>query len=377
MSTYAEVFPPGEFLKDELEARNWSQVEFASIIGRPVRTVNEIIAGKRSITPETALQLEASLGTSAELWMNLESQYQLSKVRQPQNTIARKAEIYSKFPVRELAKRGWIDATEDVEVLGHELAKFYAISSLDEEPSLAHAAKKSSYGSVTIHQWSWIFRVQQIASGFVVPKYNKTKLLESLLPLKNLMSAPEEIRHVPRLLNEAGIRFLIVEALPGSKIDGACLWLEGQHPVIALSCRLDRIDNFWFVLRHEIEHLIQEHGKENGLIFDEDISEPGEAATLEEERIANDAASEFGVTEADLKNYIARVNPYIFSREKVLGFSMRLSLHPGIVIGRLHKQMEKRGDASAYRFLREYLVKVRHIVSSSSPTDGWGNVYPV
>jgi HTH-type transcriptional regulator/antitoxin HigA len=77
----SEVFPPGEFLRDELEARSWSQTEFAEIIGRPVRLINEIIAGKRAITPETATQFGASLGTSAELWMNLESQYRQRRRR--------------------------------------------------------------------------------------------------------------------------------------------------------------------------------------------------------------------------------------------------------------------------------------------------------
>lgn len=108
MSTYAEIFPPGEFLRDELEARNWTQTEFAEIIGRPVRLVNEIISGKKSITPETALQLSASLGTSPELWMNLESQYQLSKVRKTNTLIERKASLYGRFPVRD--KRGTVDA---------------------------------------------------------------------------------------------------------------------------------------------------------------------------------------------------------------------------------------------------------------------------
>ena len=59
----AEVFPPGEFLQDELAARGWTQTEFAEIIGRPTRVVNEIIAGKRSISPETARDLAAGLGT--------------------------------------------------------------------------------------------------------------------------------------------------------------------------------------------------------------------------------------------------------------------------------------------------------------------------
>ena len=55
MNTFAEIFPPGEFLREELEARNWSQTELAEIMGRPVRLINEIIAGKKAITPETAI----------------------------------------------------------------------------------------------------------------------------------------------------------------------------------------------------------------------------------------------------------------------------------------------------------------------------------
>ena len=73
----AEVFPPGELLAEELEARGWTQTDLADILGRPHRLVNEIIAGKRRITPETAMGLAAALGTTAALWLNLESAYQL------------------------------------------------------------------------------------------------------------------------------------------------------------------------------------------------------------------------------------------------------------------------------------------------------------
>ena len=65
-SIVAEAFHPGEHLLDELEARGWTQTEFAEIIGRPVRLVHEIIAGKKRITPETAKELGAALGTSAQ-----------------------------------------------------------------------------------------------------------------------------------------------------------------------------------------------------------------------------------------------------------------------------------------------------------------------
>jgi len=77
--TPAEVFPPGEFLRDELDARGWTQGEFAEIISRPPRLVNEIIAGERGITAETAREFSAAFGTSAQLWQNLETSYQLSK----------------------------------------------------------------------------------------------------------------------------------------------------------------------------------------------------------------------------------------------------------------------------------------------------------
>lgn len=91
MNIMAETFAPGEFLREEIETRGWTQIELAEIIGRPTRLVNEIISGKRAITPETAIQLGDALGTGPELWMNLESQYQLSKVTVKNNLIARRS----------------------------------------------------------------------------------------------------------------------------------------------------------------------------------------------------------------------------------------------------------------------------------------------
>jgi HTH-type transcriptional regulator/antitoxin HigA len=73
----AEVFAPGEYLRDELKARGWTQTRFAEIIGRPVQVVNGIINAKVAITAQTAKQIAAALGTSAALWMNLQASYSL------------------------------------------------------------------------------------------------------------------------------------------------------------------------------------------------------------------------------------------------------------------------------------------------------------
>jgi len=90
MNTLAEVFAPGETLKEELAARGWTQKHFAQVLGRPARLVNELVNGKKRLTAETALQLEAALGTAAEFWLNLESQYQLFRARRalPETALA-------------------------------------------------------------------------------------------------------------------------------------------------------------------------------------------------------------------------------------------------------------------------------------------------
>ena len=84
----AEAFTPGEFLREELEERGWTQEEFAAIIGRPTTLVNQIVLGKRAITPEAAAEIGAALGVDAQYWLNLESAYRLWLVRQKQGSPA-------------------------------------------------------------------------------------------------------------------------------------------------------------------------------------------------------------------------------------------------------------------------------------------------
>lgn len=76
----AEVFPPGEVLRDELEARGWTQNELAVILGCSFPLVTEIVSGERAISPEIARDLGKALDTDPEFWMNLEAAYRLSLV---------------------------------------------------------------------------------------------------------------------------------------------------------------------------------------------------------------------------------------------------------------------------------------------------------
>jgi HTH-type transcriptional regulator / antitoxin HigA len=333
----AEVFPPGEFLADELEARGWTQMEFAEIIRRPTKLVNEIIAGKKSITPETAREFAAALGTTPQYWLNLEYAYQLWKTAPSasEEIIARAAKLRGRFPVREMIKRGWIQASENFEVVEKRIFDFYCIAKETDEPQLLHAARRNYREDFSALQEAWLFRVKQLATALKVPEYSERKLREQLDTFESLLTDPEEIRHVPKILGDCGVRLIIVEPIPNSKIDGACFWIaRNQSPVIGLTLKWDFMDRFWFNLRHEIEHALRGDGKTRIVIDDFDSKASRED---ESEKVVNLVAADFCVPQQALNDFILRHDP-LYSTTTFVGFSRIVKRHPGIVAGQLqHK----------------------------------------
>jgi HTH-type transcriptional regulator/antitoxin HigA len=75
MPMAAEVFPVGVHLADELDARGWTQADFAEVLGRPTQWVSQIILGKEALTRESAAQIAAALGTGGEFWLKLQDSY--------------------------------------------------------------------------------------------------------------------------------------------------------------------------------------------------------------------------------------------------------------------------------------------------------------
>jgi HTH-type transcriptional regulator/antitoxin HigA len=362
----AEVFPPGDFIRDELDARGWTQGDLAQIMGRPLQLVNELVSGKKQITPETALGLAKAFGDDDALyWMNLENIYRLSRAKPVDEAVSRRANLFSKFPVREITKRNWIEPSDNIDVIEHRLCRFYGIKGIEDEPQFAHAAKANQYSERSPLQWAWLFRARHLAQGVHVAPYSEQKLRTALKKLRELLVAPEEIRQIPQILSEAGVRFVIVEFVSGAKIDGAAFWID-KAPVIAVSLRFDRVNNFWFVLRHEIEHILNK----DGLVVDVELAERLQRKELlpAEEVIANEAASEFLVPKAELDSFVVRVRP-LYSEQRILLFAKRIGVHPGLVVGQLQFR-----DEVPYTHFHKYLVKVREIITQVALTDGWGTV---
>jgi HTH-type transcriptional regulator/antitoxin HigA len=376
-----EVFPPGEYVRDELEARGWTQDVLATIIDRSPRLVNEIITGKRAITPDTAQVLAEAFGTSAQVWMNLESAYRLSRVQSRGNLIARRARLYSKGPVKEMVKRGWIGPSDSIDVLEERVQTFFELPNLDADPiPLPHAARKStSYAAVTPAQCAWLFRAKHLAAGMTARPFTAVRLQEGLARLRELRQSIDDIRHVPQVLSDAGVRFLVVEQLPNSRIDGSAFWLDAKSPVVVLSLRYDRIDWFWYTLMHDLMHIVHGDGHPTASTHGEhqfvetDLVGQNAMPISERppmERKADKAASEFLLPPARLNEFTKRVRPR-YSKQAIVDFAKQAGVHPGIVVGRL----QFRHDIP-FSHSREMLEKVRDVVVEAALTDGWGCTVP-
>ena len=368
----AEVFPPGEFLREELEERGWTQTDFAEILGRPLRLVNEIISGKRGITPETAKGIADGLGSSPQYWLNLESAYQLWKVPEGDDTVARRAQIYERAPVKEMERRHWIETSENIDVLEARILEFFGISNLDESINWAHAARKSTrYETVTTTQEAWLCRTRRLASALRASSFFPNNIDELIPTLRNLSPSVEELRRIPLILADAGIRFLVVEQLPRTKIDGVYFWLDAKSPVIAMSLRFDRIDYFWYTFMHELGHSKSSDGlTKAALDTDIDRQPEGNGKPASEKR-ADAFATKTLIPQHDLEDFISRVRP-LYSALKIQGFANRIGVHPGIVVG----QLQHRGEIT-YAQHRRMLSPVRQAITQVALTDGWGHIAPV
>jgi len=328
--TPARLVPPGAIIKDEIEAHGWTQEDLARIMGRPVQVISEIISGKKQITPETALGLAEALDSSPELWLNMEARYRLFLAQREgvDDSVRRRRRIYSLVPVKEIARRGWIEASDDVGELEERVKAFLGVASLDEEPALRLAARRTPTKEPDPRGVrAWMCRVQHLAGAQEVPEFRRERLEEAVGDLLALSSEAGRVREVPGLLRNLGVRFVLVPHLTGTYLDGG-VFAENGNPIVALTLRYDRLDSFWFTLAHELAHLVSGH--EGNRPEDLDAA----AGSDREEREADRLAADWLVPRAPLARFVKKVKP-LYSRQVIVSFASSVGRHPAVVLGRL------------------------------------------
>ncbi|MCP4145607.1 MAG: HigA family addiction module antidote protein [bacterium] len=360
--------PPGEIIREEMEARGWAQTDLAFILGYSEQTVNKLLNGKTGLTADMAKALAEAFGTSAELWAGLQKEWELRCAREPDQAIKARALMQGVYPVREMINRGWLEKGEQ-SVLEMQFMRFFEVNRMEDIDYLefAAAAKKTNEISHTPEELAWLYRVRHVARSVTAPKYNEDGFKAALTELRTLMIDAEDVRHVADVLNRSGVRLVIVEKIGNCKVDGVCTWLNDDEPVIGLTLRHNRLDNFWFVLIHECEHILRGHGKgTRGIIDDLD----GEGASdgegvAKEERIANSASLDFAVSREHIMSFYLRKKPYI-SEKDVVGFAATSEVHPAIVVGQIQYIKDD------FAWLRKWLVSVKNHLLSTCAVDGFG-----
>lgn len=350
----ARAIMPGDILREELEVREWSQADLANILGRPIQVVNEILNGKKAITPETAIGLAMALGTSPEFWLNLESSYrlQIANISQKEEDIRKKAKLYGLAPIKELIKRGWIKSTSVLDELEKELLSFFRVESLDEIPTLSARFRFSaSHKPDSPSLWAWITRARNLAEGMNASSFTPEVLEKGVSNLPRLSLDEDDMASLPTQLSNMGVRLVFVPHLPRTYVDGAAFWLNDEKPVVALSIRYNRIDNFWFTLMHELAHLSGNQNKRSDYI-DNDLDH---SVTSGEEGRANRLAAQWLLPKKAFDQFVKNTTPY-FSVRAIRLFAQRQGVHPAIVVGRLQRE-----DYIPYSHHRGMLGKVKHI----------------
>ncbi len=288
-----------------MEAKGWNQSDLAFALGSTTAAVNQILSDKRSISPNMALALAFALDEPAEVFASVQAEWDVKHADRPDPAITTRSRILSRYPLREMTRRGWIDTEHRQGSLEQQVCKFFGVDTLDDVPHLAHSATKANHTEIPPAQLAWLFRVRQISSEMHPARYRVSALQEAVENFKSFRTEPDAVRHVPRLLSEAGVRFVVVEGLPGSQIDGVCFWLDNNSPVIGMSMRFDRIDNFWFVLRHECAHVIHGHGKRQAIV-DQDMEV--NASSVNEEKIANAEAADFCIPTQQMRSFFLGIH---------------------------------------------------------------------
>lgn len=330
---------PGEVLAEALEEREWSQSELARRMGRPIKTINEIVNAKSAVTPETALQLELVLGIPASIWTSLEATYRQHLAEQRAFASFADHEHWLKsFPLKDLTQQGLLDSDRAVGRQVAQMLGFFEVGSPEiwEErwaaPAVAFRQSPAFRGSVPARA-AWLRWGEILASQVDLLPFDATQArvaAEKVRALTRVAPLQAALDDAQFEFSRAGIALVVVPEFEGTRLSGAARWLGPSAAIVQLSLRHKTDDHLWFSCMHEVGHLLDRphvdflDGDGEGLAQDEDA-----------ETRANVFARDLLI---DPRPFEAFLDGGVFDDASVRAFAKRLGVAPGIVAGRLENE---------------------------------------
>lgn len=328
--------PPGTTLMETIEALGMSQAELAQRMGRPVKTINEIVNGKAAITPETALQLEKVVGVPASFWNNAERNYREILARLQNNEELSTCTGWLKqFPIKEMADLGWIPGGKSGGELVRVMLQYFGIASSEQWKTFCmqqqgayrkSPAFKSDSGALS----AWLRQGEVAAQKIACGPFDEARFRAALTEVRKLTVRPSQVigPELRRLCAESGVAFVFVPEVGKTHVSGFTGWLTPTKALIQQSLRHKSDDHLWFTFFHEAGHILL-HGKKETFLEIDGQDDP-------KEEKANAFARDFLIPPDDYSRFVASQGGR-FSAAAIQQFARKIEVAPGIVVGRLQK----------------------------------------
>lgn len=321
---------PIEAIKFRMEQLGLTRKDMIPLIGSKSK-VSEILNGKRPLTLAMMRSLNKDLGISAEVLLKEPGAHFPEEMRELE---------WSRFPLVEMAKLCWIPKVDNVKEKAEELMRqFIAQAGGMEAVSEAclRQEKRGRYNTKTDQYalTAWCIRVLSLAREN--PLKNKyvegsitAEALRDIARLSYFDNGPVLAREY---LEKQGIHLIVVPHLSKTYLDGAAMLLPDGTPVIGMTLRHDRIDNFWFSLLHELAHVSKHLSSSTRIIVDDlDLRGHDSETTDNMENEADEMAQEGLIPHTiwDSAPLEGRA-----TAETVCALAEQLKIHPAIIAGRI------------------------------------------
>lgn len=314
---------PVSAIEFHLNERGLRKTDLIPILGSRSR-VSEVLGRKRPLSLSMIRSLSEKLGIPSDILI------------QPINPKGPATELdWTKFPFKEMQRRGWIPATNKPQECVRAVKHF--LDSVCQRESSVALYRRHIRG-VGVSQfderehyatYAWTARVLSKAENFHGPQFKINSLSEDFLSALVSLST---FHNGPKLaierLSGIGVAVIIEPKLANSLMDGAAMLTDDYRPVIGLTLRYDRVDHFWFTLMHELAHVWRHLNSTKEFFADRLDVDDSNSLEKEANRIARDAL----IPRSKWNRSAARVRP---STETILRFAKEIDVHPAIVAGRV------------------------------------------
>jgi HTH-type transcriptional regulator/antitoxin HigA len=335
-----EKFPidlpsPVGAIKFRMEQAGLKQSDLTPYIGSKGK-VSEVLNGKRPLSLKMIRKLHAGLGIPAEVLL-----------QDAAKTALEPAYRVSAFPMAELLKRGYLNfsgTVQEAKEYGEELIEtlFQVFEGSPPSPVYCRRAAKDINEHALL---AWQAKALHEAKRASLPAFDLNAVgADFAAMLAKLSYSSKGPQTAVEFLNKKGVHVIFLKHLPKTYLDGASFLSVSGNPVIAMTLRYDRLDNFWFTLLHELGH-VHLHLHDTSQAFFDDTDKLSETHDPTEQE-ANQYAASALIPDSEW----AKSAHHLLTRpsaSKTLRFAEQISIHPSVVAGRI------RWERNNYRLLPE------------------------